>query len=250
MDDAIETIAEIYDAVGDADRWKRLRERLARTAMTPDIESHLEIASRAHEHHVRLTQDIAVLSTVHDQLGLGVIVVDREKRLLRANAAATRVLKAAVGLVLIDDRVQAVDRGEEATLRAAITGLADAKPRRAPFLLITRPGEPPLSVVVLHADHARHASLEDRPPVLLLVIDSSLTTTHSTQLLRTLFGFTAREAECAALLMQGRSLDEAARALGVRRSTVRTFLAHMTSKTDSHSQTQLMKQLLAIPSVR
>ena len=58
-----------------------------------------------------------------------------------------------------------------------------------------------------------------------------------------------REAELAALLMKGMRLEEAAHALGVAISTARTFLAHITAKTDSHSQSELMKGLLAIPHV-
>ena len=58
---------------------------------------------------------------------------------------------------------------------------------------------------------------------MLLVVDPGAVKTPSTRTVRELFGFTAREAECAALLMEGRTLAEAAQIMGIQRSTARTF---------------------------
>ena len=83
MDDLSESIEEIYEAVGDADRWQRLRERLARVPhLSTELAYHFETARRAHEEHTRLADGIDTLAGVHDQLALGALVLDRDRRLL------------------------------------------------------------------------------------------------------------------------------------------------------------------------
>ena len=82
---------------------------------------------------------------------------------------------------------------------------------------------------------------------MLLLFDPALVPPPGTSVLRALFGFTPREAELAALLMQGVGVEEAARMIGVTVSTARTFLASLAAKTDTHTQAALVRQLLAIP---
>jgi DNA-binding CsgD family transcriptional regulator len=245
-----EAIGEIYDAVGDAGRWKRLMDRLAATRLTPEIAFHLEIARQAHERHMRLEADVAALARVHELLALGALVVDQDCQILRANGLATGMLANDTGLVLAGAGVKATEPRDDVALRAAVARAAlPEHSRRAAFLLVTRPGSTPLSILVLPPDAAVLRFFEHRCPVVLLLVDSALDAAPGEHVLRALFAFTAREAECAALLMRGHSINETACALGVSRSTVRTYVAQMTAKTCTHGQTELVGRLLAIPRV-
>ncbi len=248
--DEIEIIAAIYDAVGDVERWRLLTERLAATPLTAEIEYHIGLARAAHEQSLHLAGEVAALSSVYAQLALGALIVDQGGQVLKVNDMADRVLAQRAGLLLEDNRLQVTDADVNAALYTALARETnDAGSGRTPFLVVPRLDKPPLAIFVLQLDDTIQQFFEHRRVAALLLIDPDQATAPSAHVLRALFGFTARESECASLLMQGHTLDEAARALGVTRNTARTFVAQMTAKTDSHGQAELMGRLLAIPQV-
>jgi hypothetical protein len=177
MDDELEVIGEIYEAIGDPDAWQRLRERLSSGQQpSSEIRRHLEIASQAHEQHLDLGHDIELLSGVHNQSTLAAMVVDAERRVLRANAAATRLVENGDGLTLASGPLRATDAAADALLQRAIdrTLAADVTPghREPPLVLVKRTGRPPLVVVVTCTEVAVLPFLGDRPMATLLMIDS------------------------------------------------------------------------------
>ncbi len=251
-DDIIELIGEIYDAVGDATQWRHLDERLAVTAShPPEIETHLETARRAHEEHLRLIGRIEAFESVYDQLALGVLVVDRAGSLTRANHTATQLIAEHDGLELFDDAVRAGDPRDNAGLQEAIaraaTGADEDADLDRPIVSVARRDRRPLSVLAVPSTFPTFRFSENRLAVTLIVIDPDLAVVPTAETLRALYGFTPREAEFAALLMQGLSVKDASDALRVSMTTARTFLAQITAKTDSHSQAELIVRLLAIP---
>lgn len=237
---------DIYAAVGDQQRWEQLARRLA-GGVTEEIAHHVGIARRAHEQHQRLRREVAALSAVHDQLPLGALLVNTAGRILHANALGRRLLREISGVAAGDDRAWAEDADEHAALRTAIKETASGRRRTTPFVLIARTGRAPLSVFVVRPAPALRRFYYHRPAALLLLVDPDFERLAEPRILTLLFGFTAREAECAALLMRGLTVAQAARELGVTRATARTFLAHMAGKTDTHAQSELVAQLLAIP---
>jgi DNA-binding CsgD family transcriptional regulator len=252
MDDITESIAEIYDAVGDAERWQRLNERLAAMPrLSPEIEPHIETARRAHEESRRLTDDIETFANVHDNLALGALVVDRLGLLQHANTTAARLLSNGNGLMLDRNRLRASNPRDDVSLQGALERAATSAGREddsgVVFARIARQDQEPLLIVALPPLAPTLRFFEDRLPVTLLVIDPDLTVMPAIDTLRALYGFTVREAEIALLLIQGLSVSDAAVTMGVSVTTARTFLAQITAKTDSHSQAELMMRLLAIP---
>jgi DNA-binding CsgD family transcriptional regulator len=246
------TIEEIYEAVGDADRWQRLNERLAAAPqVSPDIVLHLETARRAHEQHTRVAADIDTLARVHDQLALGAIVVDCDGRLLRANATAARLFADGDGLMLIEGRIRASNTRDDDRLRDALdraaAGAGHADDPDMAFVDVARQGQAPLRVVTVPSATRTLLFFESGLPLTLLIIDPDQAPTPSGDTLRALFSFTAREAEFAGLLIRGVSVKDASIAMGVSLTTARTFLARVTAKTDTHSQAELMVRLSAIP---
>jgi DNA-binding CsgD family transcriptional regulator len=69
-------------------------------------------------------------------------------------------------------------------------------------------------------------------------------------LLARLYGFTAREASVAALLLQGRSPSEAADELAMSGNTVRTHIRHVFDKTGVERLADLVRLLMRGPGVR
>ena len=253
MDDISDAIGEIYDAIGDTRRWKELNERLAaKSSLTPELAHHLEMARRAQQTHVRLVGGIDTWAGIYDQLGLGALVVGQNASLVHANDTARHMLAERCGLALTDDRVCAIDprdngRLHDAIARAAASGECD--PAIA-FVAVAREDKPPLSILTVPSTDPGFRSLEGRRPVMLVIIDPALTVIPSGGTLRAFYGFTAREAEFALLLMRGLSVEDASTALGVSMTTARTFLSQIIAKTDCHSQGELMVRLLATPRAR
>jgi DNA-binding CsgD family transcriptional regulator len=254
--DRSEALADIYDAIGDAERWRRLNERLAASVNLPvEIEQHLQIARQAHEQHVKVARDLDVLAGVHSQLPIGMLVVDRDARVLFANDAARRLLAGQAPLTLVEDCLTGADPGEHSALRIAIerasaaAGRPASTSRHVSFVPLRRPGRRPLATMVFRAGDTTLHVFDDRTPVMLLLLDPDMVPAPGVQILRELFALTAREAELTSLLMQGQSLAEAARAMGITVNTARTFLSCVTAKTDSHSQAGLMERLLAVPRI-
>jgi DNA-binding CsgD family transcriptional regulator len=250
--DIIGSIEEIYDAVGDVKRWRLLTDHLASArVLSQEIQWHLEIARRAHEREAALIREVEALLNVLDQLALGAMLIDSDRRLLGANVAAARLLEGHHGLMVASDRIMATHDADDAALCAVIARVSSqygvAGDGDEPFVLIRRAGRQPLSIWVLGSRSAALPCLADHRRIALLLVDPEVMTVPGALTLRQLFGFTEREAEFAELLMKGLSVEQAANALGVEVSTTRTFLSQITAKTDTHGQVELVKRLLDIP---
>lgn len=249
MADILALVGEIYDAVGDANRWQQLERRLSLTSpeRAAAIEPHLQLARRLHQQHVSVVRSVELLAAVHNRMAFGVLVVDEQGRMMRANSAARRLLASGTGLRLAGERVEAIDAVEQTNLQTAIAAACADAPGADVFVVITRPGRRPLCAIVLPGGPHDATVFEQSRLALLLILDFDAAGAAATNLLRSLFDFTPREAELAAVLLEGRTVAQAARRLGISVTTARTFLSRLTAKTDSHSQAELVRRLLAVP---
>jgi len=245
-DDTIDLLTEIYDAVGNAERWRRLSERFAGQTLPAEIRSHFDVARQAHDQQLQVERDIAILTHVHDRVALGVLAVSGDGHVLAANVTAQRLLAEGGGLRLVEGRLQAPVDAEHDKLRRALELGAAGLPGANPFVFVSRPGLAPLSLVLLPIE-GRLRVFEEQGTVLVIVIDHGRGSAPHTSILRELFDLTMREAELAWLLAQGRSVHEAAEILAVSINTARTLLSRVTAKTGSHSQAELVQQLLSVP---
>jgi DNA-binding CsgD family transcriptional regulator len=250
-DRILEQIAEIYAAVGDAKRWRAFEALLASGCDVPqEVRHHIEPARRAHQRMVDLAAHHDVLRGVYERIVPAALVVDRERRLHDANAAARRLLEAESGLAVVDGRVRlaAMDEDEALSLTVARAAAENDGTRELgnSLVSVSRRGQRPLSLLVLGCRH-RAPMFFDSPRVLLLVFDADGPSQPNATLLGRLFNLTPREAGLAALLMQGQSIDDAARSLGIALNTARTLLKRVSAKTDTHSQAELLRLLLTAP---
>jgi len=89
----------------------------------------------------------------------------------------------------------------------------------------------------------------DESSVVILLSDPERPTVELGPVLSQLYGLTPAEAELAALLVQGRALEEAANELGITRNTARTHMKRIFSKTNTHRQGELISLVLSGPAV-
>ena len=106
-------------------------------------------------------------------------------------------------------------------------------------------------VVPLHIQPERLA--EPGPIAAIFVTDPDLPlpSSHHQQQLRELYSLTPGEARLASWLLQGKSVEEAAAAMGVTLNTARAYLKRIYQKTGVRRQPELMRLLLlGLPRLR
>lgn len=167
-----------------------------------------------------------------------VLVIDTERRLIRASLAGEILLKEERGLRLSLDRVRGVSRIDDETLDRAITAAA-----RGWVLETTLPLGPKgmgLSVSVVPLLAASASS-----DILLLVRDAREERRRTLARAVAFFGFTGAESRLVYALFEGCSVPDAAERLGVAPTTARSHLQSVFSKTGVRRQGDLMTLLVS-----
>ena len=110
------------------------------------------------------------------------------------------------------------------------------------------PGYRPLSIIVQQLRAAGPDSDDERPAFALVISDPNRAIELDHSALCRLYGLTPAEGRLAALLASGKHIESAAGLLGVSIHTVRTHLKHIFSKTETSSQSDLVRLILSAPS--
>jgi DNA-binding CsgD family transcriptional regulator len=188
-----------------------------------------------------------------DHLPWGVVLVDHHGNRLVANRRAQEILMAGDGLMAHGDSLRAELADETARLDrllcSALKGAGDQAPSAGGTLSITRPsGAHPLSVLVVPL-RTKAEGLGDRVPAAAIFLsDPDMRPDSNEQHLRELYALTVVEARLAAWLSQGKSVEEAAAAMGVTVNTARAYLKRIYNKTGVRRQSELVRLLLlALP---
>ncbi len=176
-----------------------------------------------------------------------IIVVEPDGRIVHANRAARRILRAADGLLVRRDRLTAARPADTSAMRRRIKATADRNVAACEtFAVARRSGARPygvaMSPVPVHA-----AGLEPgRVLVAIFIADPDAMPPDMASALQTAYGLTPAEAALVALLAHDTpSLADAADQLGVSRTTVKTHLKHSYQKTGTQRQTELIRLALA-----
>jgi DNA-binding CsgD family transcriptional regulator len=217
---------------------------------------HLQRALRTHRRMAALELERDAAFRALDHLPWGVIVVDEHRNRLSANRYAQEILVAGDGLTARGNTLRAEFADETARLdqllRSALDRTGQQGSSAAGALSITRPsGAHPLSVVVVPL-HIKTEALGERGPIAaIFVTDPDIPLGSHEQHLRELYALTAGEARLASWLLQGKSVEEAATAMGITVNTVRAYLKRIYDKTGVRRQPELMRlMLLGLPRLR
>jgi DNA-binding CsgD family transcriptional regulator len=185
------------------------------------------------------------------------LLINGRGRIEFANAAAEILLRAGDGLSINNDgslRLATAFPGEIAALSKALaqalavaagTGDVLSEPLR-----LTRPsGAPPLLVlpVPLPPPAFELWNVLEPARVLVLVIDPAVQWRGKASTIQAAFGLTQAEARVAVLVASGLTGSQAAVALGISASTVKTHLKHCFNKIGVHSQVALAHLLATLP---
>lgn len=203
--------------------------------------------TRALQMSIRLgrTEASAAGTAALDALPHPVAIVGARQLLLYANAAMEALLRRGDAVALRQGRLCATRAESQRVLAARIDGALSADriaaAEQALPLRLPRAGRPALGLSVIPLIGRIGRSLIDRPTALLWVDDDAAR--PSIESIRRRHHLTAAEGRLAELLARGRTLRDAAQALGITYGTARGYLKSVFGKTGVQTQAQLVARL-------
>ena len=218
---------------------------------------HVQRALRMHRRIAELEIERDAAFHALDHLPWGVVFVDEHRNRLGANRHAQEILLAGDGLMARGSTLRAARADENARLdrllSSALKRTGDLPASMGGPLSITRPsGAHPLSLLVVPL-RPKTDALGDRGPAAAIFVSDPDVQLDSSNVehLRELYALTAGEARLAAWLSQGKSIDEAAAAMGITVNTARACLKRIYGKTGVRRQPELVRLLLlGLPRLR
>ena len=196
----------------------------------------------------RLEAEYALYAALCSRLAIGVVLVDRQGRVLEANEGARAVLAKGEVLTLVEGRLRLADERQARELAALIQANADAASGAAPAaahaLRLTRDSGRGVGLIIRPAPSAPQLGAALRGAAVVIIADPDQAVAPPRQALVELFQLTPAEAELGVLLAQGLDLDEASQVLGVAKNTARAQLRAIFAKTGVTRQSALVRLLL------
>lgn len=179
-------------------------------------------------------------------------IVDQDCRIHAMNGRAEILLRLGAGLVLGMDRsLQAAAPEDTARLQEAVAQASRAMSARSSVLGLRagrRKGPQVLTLTPLSAlgrgDLACGMGCTQQGRVAIMVIDGADQLHLGRDALWAMFDLTAREAELALALLEGRTLPELARTQAISKQTLRNQLSSILRKTGTTRQSELVALLL------
>lgn len=196
-----------------------------------------------------------VMQERYEQYSTGVVLLDREGRVIYSNALARRFFREPGGITCRDDRLYAATPEDNDKL----AGLVDHCIRTAHikgvisdgYLAVPRGSEnkPPLAISVSsHQSNLDPQTLLNREScVMVLLYDVERRNTTRRYILEQLYNLTAGEALLATGLASGKTIKELAHTYDVSRETLRSQLKRVFQKTRTNRQSDLVKLVLTGP---
>jgi DNA-binding CsgD family transcriptional regulator len=226
-------------------------ERRALRVLTP----HLVRAVDLHRRIGALENARALLLEAADRFFWGLVFLDTEGDVIFYNKAAGRILTQKDGMSLCKDgRIAAWRAQDTAALRRLVleavslpeTIVASNKTSRDPgSMTLPRPsGKQNYSVTVCPVRLDSQYGHNDRAHAVLFVDDPEKKNAPPVERLKRLYGLTAAEAEVAAALCLGKSLDQIVDEKKRSKNTIKTLLQRIFHKTGTSRQSELLSLLL------
>lgn len=213
---------------------------------------HLARAFRLRFRIAHVYKQNDMITSLIDRLPGGVMVVNAGKRLEYANASALEMLASVDGLKLTSEKIIIADRtNKERDLRRAVEQVLDDSDSEASTeatLSIERnSGKRPYELLLRRLETGEGSPFPGEPMVSIFIGDESYEPNMDGEMLVKMFDLTPSESRLAMLLAGGRSLNQIAAEVSISKHTARTHLKRVMSKTNTHSQGELIRLLLTGP---
>lgn len=180
----------------------------------------------------------------------GAMLVAKGGRPHIANRAALTILQRKDGISLAQTGLVA-DRASDTRLlhkllEEAIQAPQLGEPKESPVILERKSARSALMVRIMPGPGLECWQGTEQKTALMKLYDQDQGLVVNEKALISLYGLTRSEAAFAAKLVQGKSIEEAAREMFISEHTARTHLKRIFMKTDTHRQPELVVRLLMI----
>lgn len=214
-------------------------------AIGQDLFPHVAIALARRQANDQARLDARLLAALLDGASAGLIIMNAEGRVLSHNAAAGDILQAGDGLRFTADHLTSDDQVFNTALAAVLEDLrANHRPTlpRYQGLLVRRTsGKPPYVLTFQVLEVApMSASITGLERVLLQIVDPVPGRLPCLHFLMDSFGLTRAEARVCQRLANGDRLNDAAAALYVSPTTVKSHLQRVYAKLGIRSRSDLL----------
>jgi DNA-binding CsgD family transcriptional regulator len=212
--------------------------------LAPHVRRSLEI----HRTIGGLRGEMEAAVEAFDRVPAGILLLDRRGRPVLVNRACRDIFASGDGLSLSGDGLGAAVPEDASALRRLLTESLERSSTRhragasatVPIARISRRR----SYLVSAAPLPGGASADPEARVAVFITDPERRVRADGSLLKDLYRFTPAEAQIAAKLLQGESLEEAAIELDITMNTARTHLKHLFAKTETNRHRELVRVLL------
>lgn len=213
--------------------------------LVPHLQRVIQMRQRFAELH--LGQNF--LASSLDVLAMPTLLFDEYSRVAHTNRSANALLSERSSMWLENSRLFTKDADATRSLHLELTNAIRASrgdgAELTDVVLIPRAGRMPIMLMI--APLRLTGSAQIQGAALLFVFDSETTPSITSDMVRQLFKLTDAEAELAAALCSGKTLDDAANERGTSVHTTRSQLKSIFNKTGTNRQTDLVSLLLASP---
>lgn len=192
--------------------------------------------------------------TVLDGLPMGIVLFDRDERVVYFNRTAQAIFAQGDGLSLKAGVLASSDAMASAAMQQAIRNAArmELSSLGTEMLLVERRSclrSYQIIVLPMRRQFRQLAGM-GAPAVLVIIADPELQNTPSADIVRKLYGLTPKEAELAEKLASGLSPADAAAEMNMQYETARTHLKRVFSKMGISRQNELAALVARIPKIQ
>lgn len=188
--------------------------------------------------------EASTLRDTLDVLSVGIVLVTEDARIVHANRAAGRMFDDAVPISSVDGRLHAADAPVTAKLWQAIGVAAREEARLGAAGLGLSLGQSDRTCTTAHVlplanGNTRPHLLANAEAAVFIASDTALPVS-GLEAVADVFGLTPTEARVLECLVQGGTIADSARALGIATTTTKTHLSRILSKTRSRRRPDLL----------
>lgn len=198
-----------------------------------------------------LQRAVETFGYVIDHVPFGVVVVDRNLKVLHGNTQSARIIEGCPGILSMNDHLAALSEALHAELEALVRRAVergDAEDPQSEILsLPDAEGDRSLTIVATPAPPEKAQGPASNGSAVLFLFDPAAKGELSAPALRQLFGLTRSEARLVQSIVGGSSLEDGAKSLGISVNTARTHLKHIFHKTGAKRQSELIHQVETSP---
>jgi DNA-binding CsgD family transcriptional regulator len=190
---------------------------------------------------------------VLSKLNVGFVLVDRECRAIHVNALAENLLRASRWLTYSQGRVRPIHPVSRASFEKLVADAASASAGRlgsGGVISLDDPIEAPLAFSIMPFKSEVLGLGAEQTAVAILFSDPDQKPVATPEGIAKNLGLTTAESRLVARLVQGESLVEAARSIGISPNTAKTQLQSVFIKTDTSKQSEIVSRVVANPVVR